>query len=399
MSLPQLSVPMCVIDPTNHRIKEVNEAFLRVVGYDATLVGEDYLTLVSSEDFSLAIKVFEHLSQTDTTCFALLDRNGNPIKMHHAFSFYEGDILDVMIPETRTEKSFREASLLEQMEHAVFCFSHEGHITYTNKAASAFFPVGYNLKDQPEWHRISQKLLEHEPFSLWCHIGTQEGFFRFRPIKDTLWLSEYLWGRKEVFSRLGEIIMEWNVPAILIDLRAKRSENAQWNTPFAGLGSSASYILEELEKIRATESYLTLVKPNKGFAYYRPLFFPFHQRLEILLVVLIDETTHIKKELVSERFSQVIEEMIHFSDDLLSRLSGDIEEIFETHHLSERERKLVGLIQQGMSNEEIAAHLYISIDTVKKSVSQLYRKFHVNNRIELLQRIYLPHRPKTPPKG
>ncbi|URA10827.1 response regulator transcription factor [Thermospira aquatica] len=52
-----------------------------------------------------------------------------------------------------------------------------------------------------------------------------------------------------------------------------------------------------------------------------------------------------------------------------------------------------------MSNEEIAAHLYISVDTVKKSVSQLYRKFDVNNRLELLQRIYLPQRHRIPPKG
>ena len=58
--------------------------------------------------------------------------------------------------------------------------------------------------------------------------------------------------------------------------------------------------------------------------------------------------------------------------------------------LSEREKELLPLIVEGLSNEEIAARLFISPHTVKNHITSIYRKTGVANRFELLRRMALP---------
>ncbi len=48
--------------------------------------------------------------------------------------------------------------------------------------------------------------------------------------------------------------------------------------------------------------------------------------------------------------------------------------------LTEREREVLALIARGSSNREIAGELYLSVDTVKTHVRNLFRKLDVPNR-------------------
>ncbi len=50
--------------------------------------------------------------------------------------------------------------------------------------------------------------------------------------------------------------------------------------------------------------------------------------------------------------------------------------------LSEREREVLALIARGMSNPDIAAELYLSVDTVKTHVRTMFRKLGVTNRTQ-----------------
>ena len=54
----------------------------------------------------------------------------------------------------------------------------------------------------------------------------------------------------------------------------------------------------------------------------------------------------------------------------------------ELYNLNERETKLLGLLAQGMTNKEIAAALFLSEQTIKKSLSLVFQKLHVHNRTE-----------------
>ncbi len=59
--------------------------------------------------------------------------------------------------------------------------------------------------------------------------------------------------------------------------------------------------------------------------------------------------------------------------------------------LSERERDVLKLIAQGKTNQEIAATLLLSPNTVKYHLQNIYRKLQVNNRTEAA-RIYLQNK-------
>ncbi len=63
-------------------------------------------------------------------------------------------------------------------------------------------------------------------------------------------------------------------------------------------------------------------------------------------------------------------------------------ERFYTHHkVSGREREIIGLVVKGKSNKEIESELYISLDTVKTHLYNIYRKLKIKNRVQLIRMI------------
>ena len=53
-------------------------------------------------------------------------------------------------------------------------------------------------------------------------------------------------------------------------------------------------------------------------------------------------------------------------------------------HLTAREREVVGLVGQGLSNEEIAEALFLSPLTAKTHVSRAMTKLHARDRAQLV---------------
>lgn len=66
--------------------------------------------------------------------------------------------------------------------------------------------------------------------------------------------------------------------------------------------------------------------------------------------------------------------------------------VFERHDragmmgLSEREREVLALMAEGLTNPEIAGELHLSPHTIKEHTSSLYRKLEVRNRTEAVQK-------------
>jgi DNA-binding NarL/FixJ family response regulator len=54
--------------------------------------------------------------------------------------------------------------------------------------------------------------------------------------------------------------------------------------------------------------------------------------------------------------------------------------------LTERERELLGLVAQGLNNQEIAAQLTISVKTVRNHVSNIFNKLQVADRVQAVIR-------------
>jgi DNA-binding CsgD family transcriptional regulator len=59
-------------------------------------------------------------------------------------------------------------------------------------------------------------------------------------------------------------------------------------------------------------------------------------------------------------------------------------DFLERYRLTDREREIIGLLHQGLSNKEICQRLELSHGTVKNHVSNLYRKLGIERRDDLL---------------
>jgi DNA-binding NarL/FixJ family response regulator len=53
--------------------------------------------------------------------------------------------------------------------------------------------------------------------------------------------------------------------------------------------------------------------------------------------------------------------------------------------LSRREQQLVGLIQKGMTNKEVASHLNLSEQTVKNHIHRMLRKLGAPDRLSMVE--------------
>jgi ATP/maltotriose-dependent transcriptional regulator MalT len=54
--------------------------------------------------------------------------------------------------------------------------------------------------------------------------------------------------------------------------------------------------------------------------------------------------------------------------------------------LTNREQEILNLLEQRLSNKEIAAKLFISTETVKKHLNNIYGKLNVNNRRQAVEK-------------
>lgn len=64
-------------------------------------------------------------------------------------------------------------------------------------------------------------------------------------------------------------------------------------------------------------------------------------------------------------------------------------EIDELHSLTKTEAEVLELLAQGFLYKEIADKKFISIDTVKKHINNMYRKLQVSNKVEAVNKFNL----------
>lgn len=68
-------------------------------------------------------------------------------------------------------------------------------------------------------------------------------------------------------------------------------------------------------------------------------------------------------------------------------LAWQIEEIFGMNELTSREIELQQLVAQGLTNDEVAAKLFIEEKTVKFHLSRIFKKQGVKNRSQLIVKV------------
>lgn len=76
-------------------------------------------------------------------------------------------------------------------------------------------------------------------------------------------------------------------------------------------------------------------------------------------------------------------------DNLVQETTGStphLQTVNENDFLTSRETELVALLAEGLSNKEIAARVFVSENTVKKHLANIYQKLEVSRRTQAVNK-------------
>lgn len=93
---------------------------------------------------------------------------------------------------------------------------------------------------------------------------------------------------------------------------------------------------------------------------------------------------HILQSMISR---QKFTTFFNIEKDLNSTQMTQLDHI-KLNYLTEKEKEVLNFARRGFTNSEIASELYISVNTVKKHMQSLYKKFNVSNRATLCHKVY-----------
>ena len=101
-----------------------------------------------------------------------------------------------------------------------------------------------------------------------------------------------------------------------------------------------------------------------------------------ILQVSVETLESIRGQIMNKLDAFTVEELTEGTphEDLIKQAS----QVQELELLSRREFEILSLLEQGLSNKEIALTLFLSTETVKKHLYNTYQKLHVNNRVSAL---------------
>ncbi len=136
------------------------------------------------------------------------------------------------------------------------------------------------------------------------------------------------------------------------------------------------------EKEKALDQFVNCLKRTQQGSFI----YPYLEHAEIV-TELLDQLTH--NEQSSKHIDEIVSAIAKLPGKSIKRIniikSNNVGDGSES--ISKREQELLQLISDGYRNKEIAAKLYISENTVKKHIYNIFQKLGVQNRVELINKI------------
>jgi DNA-binding CsgD family transcriptional regulator len=100
------------------------------------------------------------------------------------------------------------------------------------------------------------------------------------------------------------------------------------------------------------------------------------------------ESGTVKEDKLLARFCPVPGSKVKQTIALLDEIAPPSDFAILQEYLTGREIDVLRLVEQGMQNREIAEVLYVSINTIKRHLDNIYCKLRVNSRTELIAKVY-----------
>jgi DNA-binding NarL/FixJ family response regulator len=131
-----------------------------------------------------------------------------------------------------------------------------------------------------------------------------------------------------------------------------------------------------------------------------------HPKMQMMMLTVYDNTetifnalkagasSYILKSTPPQKLIEAIEELHSGGSPISSQIARKVIESFQAKELSNehfqsltrREQEILDLLSQGFRYKEIADKLFLSLDTVRTHVRNIYEKLQVNSRVEALKK-------------
>jgi len=131
-----------------------------------------------------------------------------------------------------------------------------------------------------------------------------------------------------------------------------------------------------------------------------------HPRLQVMALTVYDNTdvvfdalkagasSYILKNTVPEKIMEAIRELYEGGSPISSQIARKVIEAFQVKKtsneyfqtLSRREQEILEQLSRGFRYKEIADKFYVSVETVRTHVRNIYEKLQVNSRVEALKK-------------
>ena len=103
---------------------------------------------------------------------------------------------------------------------------------------------------------------------------------------------------------------------------------------------------------------------------------------------------YILKRAAGDTLIEAIKDLHNGGSPMSSTIARKVVESFQQNRfatsqsfsLTQRENEILDLLAHGFRNKEIAAKLFVSVNTIRTHVYNIYEKLHVQNRVEALNK-------------
>ena len=112
---------------------------------------------------------------------------------------------------------------------------------------------------------------------------------------------------------------------------------------------------------------------------------------KIMQAIFVGADGYLLKEASSQKILEAVQETIHGGISMTPFVARRVLEIFKSRaeaaddsdiQLSAREQEVLGLLVQGFNYKKIAEKIFISPETVRNHIRNIYEKLHVHSRSE-----------------